>query len=80
MMIGPGELKLGLDINNRTGLTLYRPEQKDLTVSIADNLTNPEMPDKLTDFMQLAMTRPMVRRFDFATVKGTSSSTLRLLW
>ncbi|KAF7592127.1 hypothetical protein BBP40_000675 [Aspergillus hancockii] len=67
--LGPGELKLGLDINNRTGLSLYRPEQKDLTVSIADNLTKPEMPDKLTDFMQLAMTKPMVRRFDFTTVK-----------
>ncbi|KAE8149886.1 Cys/Met metabolism PLP-dependent enzyme-domain-containing protein [Aspergillus avenaceus] len=67
--LGPGELKLGLDINNRTGLSLYRPAQRDLTVSIAENLTNPEMPDKLTDFMQLAMAKPMIRRFDFASVK-----------
>ncbi|RAQ51916.1 hypothetical protein AFGD_006389 [Aspergillus flavus] len=67
--LGPGELKLGLDINNRTGLSLYRPGQQDLTVSIAENLTAPEMPDRLADFMQIAMVKPMVRRFDFATVK-----------
>ncbi|KAF5866729.1 hypothetical protein ETB97_009886 [Aspergillus alliaceus] len=67
--LGPGELKLGLDINNRTGLSLYRPGQPDLTVSVAENLTAPEMPDRLADFMQIAMVKPMVRRFDFATIK-----------
>ncbi|KNG82049.1 hypothetical protein ANOM_010337, partial [Aspergillus nomiae NRRL 13137] len=67
--LGPGELKLGLEINNRTGLSLYRPGQHDLTVSIAENLTTPEMPDRFADFMQVAMVKPMVRRFDFATVK-----------
>lgn len=67
--LGPGELKLGLDINNRTGLSLYRPAQQDLTVSVAENLVTPEMPDTLTEFLQLAMVKPMIRRFDFATVK-----------
>lgn len=63
-------MKLGLDINNRTGLSLYRPGQQDLTLSLADNLTSPDMPDSLAAFMQLATTKPTVRRFDFATVKG----------
>ncbi|KAE8353860.1 hypothetical protein BDV28DRAFT_99329 [Aspergillus coremiiformis] len=67
--LGPGELTLGLDINNRTGLSLYRPGQEDLTVAIAENLTNAEMPDRLADFIQIAMVKSMVRRFDFATVK-----------
>ncbi|RHZ54398.1 uncharacterized protein CDV56_101408 [Aspergillus thermomutatus] len=68
--LGPGELKLGLDVNNRTGLSLYRPAQQDLTVSIAENLVSAEVPDKLANFMQIAMVKPMVRRFDFASLKG----------
>ncbi|KAL4869723.1 hypothetical protein BDV12DRAFT_75304 [Aspergillus spectabilis] len=68
--LGPGELRLGLDVNNRTGLSLYRPGQQDLTVSAAENLITPEMPDKLTEFLQTAMVKPMVRKFDFMTLRG----------
>ncbi|KAL4930483.1 uncharacterized protein BDV17DRAFT_280744 [Aspergillus undulatus] len=68
--LGPGELKLGLDVNNRTGLSLYRPAQQDLTVSAAENLILPEVQDGLADFLQVAMVKPMVRRFDFMTLKG----------
>ncbi|KAL4801987.1 hypothetical protein BDV18DRAFT_154601 [Aspergillus unguis] len=68
--LGPGELKLGLDVNNRTGLSLYRPAQHDLTVSAAENLIPPDMQDSLADFLQVAMTKPMVRKFDFMTLKG----------
>ncbi|KAL3465195.1 hypothetical protein BJX64DRAFT_275311 [Aspergillus heterothallicus] len=68
--LGPGELRLGLDVNNRTGLSLYRPAQQDLTVSAAENLITPEMPEKLTEFIQAAMVKPMVRRFDFGSLKG----------
>ncbi|KAL5337443.1 hypothetical protein BJX70DRAFT_389226 [Aspergillus crustosus] len=68
--LGPGELRLGLDVNNRTGLSLYRPGQQDLTVSAAENLITPEMPDKLTEFLQAAQTKPMVRKFDFMALKG----------
>ncbi|RAK77079.1 uncharacterized protein BO72DRAFT_378266 [Aspergillus fijiensis CBS 313.89] len=67
--LGPGELKLGLDVNNRTGLSLYRPGQKDLTVSVAENMVIPEMPDKLTDSLSKIMANPTIRRFDFATVQ-----------
>ncbi|PKX90368.1 uncharacterized protein P174DRAFT_424548 [Aspergillus novofumigatus IBT 16806] len=67
--LGPGELKLGLDVNNRTVLSLYRPAQQDLTVSIADNLVPAQMPDQIASFMQIAMVKPMVRRFDFASLK-----------
>ncbi|KAL4943471.1 hypothetical protein BDV06DRAFT_211041 [Aspergillus oleicola] len=68
--LGPGELKMGLDVNNRTGLSLYRPPQHDLTVSAAENLISPEMQDSLADFLQVAIVKPMVRRFDFMTLKG----------
>ncbi|EAW10961.1 uncharacterized protein ACLA_065970 [Aspergillus clavatus NRRL 1] len=68
--LGPGELKIGLDVNNRTGLSLYRPVQQDMTLSVAENLVSPELTDKLTNFMQISMTKAMVRRFDFASLKG----------
>ncbi|KAI9372109.1 hypothetical protein BJX61DRAFT_508442 [Aspergillus egyptiacus] len=68
--LGPGELKLGLDVNNRTGLSLYRPAQQDMTVSAAENLITPDMPDNLTEFLQTAMVKPMIRKFDFMTLKG----------
>ncbi|KAF4174207.1 hypothetical protein CNMCM8694_009167 [Aspergillus lentulus] len=67
--LGPGELKLGLDVNNRTVLSLYRPAQQDLTVSIAENLVPAEVPDQIANFMQIAMVKPMVRRFGFASLK-----------
>jgi hypothetical protein len=63
---------MGLDVNNRTGFSLYRPAQQDLTVSIAENLVPAEVPDKIANFMQIAMVKPMVRRFEFASLKGMS--------
>jgi len=44
-----------------------------LTVSAAENLIPPDMQDQLTDFLQLSMAKPMVRKFDFMTLKGTLS-------
>ncbi|KAJ5975027.1 hypothetical protein N7481_008734 [Penicillium waksmanii] len=68
--MGPGELKLGLDVKNRTGMSLYRPAQQDLTVSLADNLVRPEMPDQVADFLQKMTAKPMVRRLDFANIQA----------
>lgn len=61
---------MGLDVNKMTGLSLYRPAQQDLTVSLADNLIRPEMADNLTEFLKTAMVKPTVRRFDFASLQG----------
>lgn len=69
-VVGPGELKLGLDVNKPTSLSLYRPPQRDLTVSVAENLVRPEMPDTLTSFLQTVKAKPMIRRFEFASLQG----------
>ncbi|KAM0102981.1 hypothetical protein ACP6JE_002365 [Aspergillus fumigatus] len=45
--------------------------QQDLTVSIAENLVPAEVPDKIANFMQIAMVKPMVRRFEFASLKDS---------
>ena len=73
-LVGPGELKLGLEVTKPTCMSLYRRAQQDLTISVAENLINPEMPDKLTELLQTAMVKPMVRRFEFASLKGMDAS------
>ncbi|KAJ5180905.1 hypothetical protein N7492_004115 [Penicillium capsulatum] len=67
--LGPGELKIGLDVSRKTGMSLFRPAQQDLTVSLADNLIPPEMPEQVTDFLQKATAKPMIRRLDFGTMQ-----------
>jgi hypothetical protein len=51
-------------------MSLYRPAQQDLTVSLADNLVRPEMPDQIAEFIQKMTAKPMVRRLDFANIQG----------
>lgn len=67
---GPGELKLGLDVTNRTGLSLYRPGQTDMTLSVAENLAPAEATDSLSELLPTTMVKPMIRRFNFATLEG----------
>ncbi|KAJ5573241.1 hypothetical protein N7450_010225 [Penicillium hetheringtonii] len=68
--LGPGELKIGLDVKSQTGMSLYRPAQQDLTVSLADNLIRPEMPDQVADFLQKITAKPMIRRLDFGNMQA----------
>lgn len=67
---GPGELKIGLDVNRKTGMSLFRPGQQDLTVSLADNLIKPEMPEQVAGFLKTMSDTAMIRRIDFATMQG----------
>ena len=71
---GPGELRIGLDVNRKTGMSMFRSAQQDLTVSLADNLISPDMPEKMADFLQKAAAGPMIRRLDFGSMHGTSMS------
>ena len=69
--IGPGELKVGLDVDNKTGLTLYRPAQEDMTVSVAANLVKGELlPGRLAELVQKVKVMPLVRSFDFSSMEG----------
>lgn len=70
ILAGPGELKLGLDVTNRTGLSLYRPGQTDMTLSVAENLAPAEVTDSLSELLPTTMVKPMIRRFNFATLDG----------
>jgi hypothetical protein len=69
---GPGELKIALDVNKKTGMSLFRAAQQDLTVSLADNLVPSEMPEQVADFLQKITAKPMIRRLDFASMERKS--------
>ncbi|KAJ5631848.1 uncharacterized protein N7484_011948 [Penicillium longicatenatum] len=71
--LGPGELKIGLDVNRKTGMSLFRPAQQDLTVSLADNLIKPELPGQVAGFLDKVTTTPMVRRLEFASMNDLHS-------
>lgn len=63
-------MKIGLDVNKNTVFYMLRSGQEDLTVSVAENLVRKELPDRLTEFLQAAKTKPMIRRYEFASLEG----------
>ncbi|KAJ5496218.1 Cys/Met metabolism pyridoxal phosphate-dependent enzyme [Penicillium fimorum] len=67
--LGPGELKIGLDVQNKTSMSLFRSAQQDLTLSLADNLIRPELAGQLTGFLEKLTAKPMIRRLDFPTMQ-----------
>ncbi|CAI7611790.1 unnamed protein product [Penicillium bialowiezense] len=67
--LGPGELKVGLSVQRPTSMSLFRPAQQDMTLSLADNLIPPELPGKLTGLLEKITTKPMIRRLDFPTMQ-----------
>ncbi|CAG7919512.1 unnamed protein product [Penicillium olsonii] len=67
--LGPGELKVGLDVKRPTSMSLFRPAQQDLTLSLADNLVAPELPGKMAGLLEKITAKPMIRRFDFPTMQ-----------
>ncbi|KAL1975398.1 hypothetical protein VTN31DRAFT_3790 [Thermomyces dupontii] len=76
--LGPGEMKIALDARNTTVLDMYRVNQEDLTVCVADNMIAPELPDKLKAMLQAAKTKPLIRRIEFANLQSLHSFQLAL--
>lgn len=63
-------MKIRLDPNFDTAFYMYRAQQEDMTVSIAENLVEKELPDRLTQFLESAKTKPMVRRYEFSSLES----------
>lgn len=63
-------MKIGLNANFDTALHMYRAQQEDMTVSVAENLVEKELPDRLTQFLETAKTKPMVHRYEFASLES----------
>lgn len=41
-----------------------------MTISIAENLVKKDYPETVTKLLQLVKTRPMVRKYEFASLQG----------
>ncbi|KGO48274.1 hypothetical protein PEX1_051430 [Penicillium expansum] len=67
--LGPGELKIGLDVQSKTSMSLFRSAQQDMTLSLADNLIRPELAGQLTGFLEKITAKPMIRRLEFPTMQ-----------
>lgn len=71
-------MKIALDARNTTVLDMYRVNQEDLTVCVADNMIPQELPDKLKAMLQAAKTKPLIRRIEFANLQSLHSFQLAL--
>lgn len=68
--IGPGDLKISLDINVPTTLSVMRPPQDDLSVAVAENMVPKEVPAQMKELLTVSRTQPIIRKYNFATLQG----------
>lgn len=66
-------MKIGLDVQSKTSMSLFRSAQQDMTLSLADNLIRPELAGQLTGFLEKITAKPMIRRLEFPTMQGMST-------
>jgi hypothetical protein len=58
---------------------MYRECQEDMTVAIAENLVEKELPDRLTQFLKASKTKPTIRRFEFNSIESEFLQISKLL-
>ncbi|EFQ99784.1 hypothetical protein MGYG_02797 [Nannizzia gypsea CBS 118893] len=67
--IGPGDLKISLDINVPTTLSVMRPPQDDLSVAVAENMVPKEIPAQMKELLTVSKKKPIIRKYNFATLQ-----------
>ncbi|EEH18795.1 hypothetical protein PABG_01114 [Paracoccidioides brasiliensis Pb03] len=67
--IGPGELKISLDVNNPTAMSILRPPHQDLGISVAENLVPQETTGNMTRLLKTSQTTPIIRRYNFTALR-----------
>ncbi|OJD16040.1 hypothetical protein AJ78_03753 [Emergomyces pasteurianus Ep9510] len=68
--IGPGELKIALDVSIPTLMSILRPPQLDLGISVAENLVPKETPGDMARLLKTAQTATIVRRYNFSSLQA----------
>ncbi|OAX84535.1 hypothetical protein ACJ72_01104 [Emergomyces africanus] len=69
MNIGPGELEVALDVSIPTAISILRPPQVDLGISVAENLVPKETPGDMTRLLKTARTTTIIRRYNFSSLQ-----------
>ena len=67
--IGPGELKVRLDVNNPNELKVLRQPQQDMTVSVSESQVSKELPHELTELLTTIATSETIRTYTFPSLQ-----------
>ncbi|PGH06293.1 hypothetical protein GX51_02490 [Blastomyces parvus] len=67
--IGPGELEIALDVTIPTAMSILRPPQLDLGISVAENLVPKETPGDMAKLLKLSQTSTVIRRYNFSSLQ-----------
>ncbi|KAF2434827.1 hypothetical protein EJ08DRAFT_432106 [Tothia fuscella] len=67
MNLGPGELRLRLPTDGSSSLSILRPQQDDLSISIDTAAIDPNLANSLSDVQRTAFSQPTKRTYSFHT-------------
>jgi len=70
ILVGPGELQIGLDIANITAIQILRSEQEDLTISFAENRLAKGDWQRLSDTLSATASSQTIRTYMFQSLQG----------
>ena len=67
--IGPGELKVRLDVNNSNEVKILRQPQQDMTVSVSESQVPKELPLELTELIATIAASETTRTYKFPSLQ-----------
>ncbi|CAG9971699.1 unnamed protein product [Clonostachys byssicola] len=67
--VGPGELRMRLEVTNAKLFRLWRQPQTDIGISVSESQVPKELPRNLSDALQLLKINQTIRTMEFETLK-----------
>jgi hypothetical protein len=67
--VGPGELKVRLEVNSTNELKVLRQAQQDITVSVAESQAPKELPHELTEILATIASSNTTRTYQFPSLQ-----------
>lgn len=67
--VGPGELRIRLEVSNAKLLRILRQPQNDINISVSEAQVPKELPKALTDALHLVSNKQTIRSFEFNSLK-----------
>lgn len=67
--VGPGELRIRLEVSNAKVLRVQRQPQTDMSISVSEAQVPKELPRALSDALHLVSNKPTIRTYEFTTLK-----------
>lgn len=67
--VGPGELRIRLEVTNAKIVRIQRQPQTDMSISVSEAQVPKELPRALADALHIASNKQTIRSFEFNTLK-----------